>query len=53
MTAATVAAAKFRRAPELLRRAEASGDKAEAVRWRAEMDRLSPHVAPPPRAVVK
>lgn len=40
---------KLRLATELLRRAEASGDKVEAVRWRAETDRLSPHIAPPPR----
>lgn len=42
---------KLRLATELLRRAEASGDKVEAVRWRAETDRLTPHVAPPPREV--
>jgi hypothetical protein len=38
-------AAKLRLATELLRRAEASGDAAEAVRWRAETNRLSPNAA--------
>ena len=39
----------LRLATDLLSRAEASGDKVEAVRWRAETDRLSPNVAPLPR----
>jgi serine/threonine protein kinase len=38
---------KLRIAGELLRRAESAGDRAEAVRWRAEKDRLEPQVAPP------
>jgi serine/threonine protein kinase len=38
-------------ATELLRRAEASGDKAEAVRWRAERAKYVREVAPLPRAV--
>ena len=50
-TAATTDADKLRLATELLRRAEQFGDKAEAIRWRAETNRLSPAVAPPPRAV--
>ncbi|QJX01065.1 serine/threonine-protein kinase [Frigoriglobus tundricola] len=40
---------KLRLAADLLRRSEESGDNVEAVRWRAETDRLSPHVAPSPR----
>ena len=40
---------KLRLATELLRRAEANGDKIEAVWWRAETERLSPKLAPPPR----
>ena len=40
---------KLRLANELLRRAEAAGDQVEAVRWRAEIARRSPAVAPPPR----
>ena len=52
-TAAAADADNLRLAAELLRRAEQYGDKAEAIRWRAETNRLSPNVAPPPRAVVK
>ena len=51
-TAATTDADKLRLATELLRRAGQFGDKAEAIRWRAETNRLSPAVAPPPRAKV-
>ncbi|MBX9625800.1 MAG: hypothetical protein K2X82_18515 [Gemmataceae bacterium] len=36
-------------ATELLRRAQALGDHAEATRWRLELDRYGPFVAPPPR----
>ncbi len=41
------------RANDLLRRAEARGDQAEANRWRAECAKCvhPPEVAPPPRAV--
>ena len=45
------AAGKPRLVAELLRRAEALGDTSEATRWRLELDRLGPHVAPPPREV--
>jgi hypothetical protein len=38
---------KLRLATELLRRAEESGDSAEAVRWRAEKNRLSQDVSSP------
>jgi hypothetical protein len=38
-------------ARELLRRAEEAGDRAEAVRWRAEVSRMAPDVAPLPREV--
>src|SRR5207302_1519421 len=41
----------LRMARELLRRAEASGDRNEAVRWRAEVERREPQVAPSPRVV--
>jgi WD40 repeat protein len=37
---------------ELLRRSEASGDRPEANRWRRELRKLVPEVAPPPRPVV-
>ena len=50
-TAAGTDANKLRLATELLRRAEAIGDKAEAVGWRVETNRLSPAVPPPPRVV--
>ncbi|MBX9628042.1 MAG: protein kinase [Gemmataceae bacterium] len=47
----TADADKPRLAAELLRRAEALGDAAEATRWRLELDKLGLHVAPPPRPV--
>ncbi|MBX9580587.1 MAG: hypothetical protein K2X87_09795 [Gemmataceae bacterium] len=43
------AADQPRLAAELLRRAELLGDHNEATRWRLELDRLGPHLAPPPR----
>ncbi len=42
---------KLRIARELLRRAESAGDRVEAVRWRAEVDKRVPESAPPPRPV--
>jgi hypothetical protein len=42
---------KVRIAPELLRRAEALGDRAETVRWRAELTKFR-EAAPPPRPVM-
>jgi hypothetical protein len=50
---ATDDADKLRLARDLLRRAEAAGDRTEAVRWRAEVAKRTPEVAPPPRAVVR
>jgi hypothetical protein len=38
-----------RLAEELLRRADAAGDRAEAVRWRKWLGRSEPEPAPPPR----
>ena len=46
-TAAVADADKLRLATELLRRAEATGDHAEALRWRAEKNRLAAEVAAP------
>jgi hypothetical protein len=46
---ATDEADKLRLARDLLRRAEAAGDRTEAVRWRAEVAKRTPEVAPPPR----
>jgi hypothetical protein len=42
---------KPRLAKQLLDRAEAAGDKAKAVRWRAVQNRLAPELAPKPRVV--
>jgi serine/threonine protein kinase len=47
---AATEADKLRLARDLLRRAEAAGDRAEAVRWRAEVAEY-PEPAPPPREV--
>jgi hypothetical protein len=46
---ATDDADKFRHARDLLRRAEAAGDRTEAVRWRVYVASRTPEVAPPPR----
>jgi len=42
---------KPRIARELLRRCESAGDRIEAVRWRAELDKRLLELAPPPRPV--
>lgn len=46
---ATTDAEKLRLARELLSRAEAAGDTAEAVQWRAEVRTRVPEIAPAPR----
>ncbi len=42
---------KLRIAREMLRRCEEAGDCIVAVRWRTEVDQLTPKPAPPPRPV--
>ena len=42
---------KLRFSNELLHRSELSGERNEAFRWRTEIDRLTPAIAPPPREV--
>lgn len=42
---------QLRLSTTLLRRAEESGDKAEAVRWREEVRKRTREVLPPPREV--
>ena len=49
--AANFDADKVRLATELLRRAEGFGLADEAARWCAELSKLVPEVAPPPRMV--